>query len=735
MIQKLNIEFKNCFGIKNFVHEFSFANGHVHLLYAPNGSMKTSFAKTMKYLSGQDKKNKPCDLLHSDFEVISSVKADDTDVPEENIFVINGEDDINSSNAFINILASRELKAKYDKIYQILTTDKDALMTKLKSISQSSNCEEELIQTFSQGDEDSIFSILEKIHANVTPKTKEYKFRYNDVFDKKGAVKAFLETHKSHLEEYIENYERLVSESNLYHSVGDIKFGTYQASQLVQYVSDGIFFGVNHRIILQNGTVITSHQQLKELIEDEQKRILSDAKLKKLFDKITKDIDKNADLRGFKILIETHPEWIPEIISYDEFQKKVWYGYLSSTEVYTLFNNYINTYKSNKENLQEILREASLQQKRWINIIELYNSRFHVPIKVSIINQREIILKQEAAKLQFSYVENGTSVAQEKKDLDKILSKGERRAFTILQFLFETEARKNANHDSILVLDDISDSFDYQNKYAIIEYLKDLAEKSNNVFYMLILTHNYDFYRTVCSRLSLSGKNLWMVERNDSGNLSVNAGRYIGDVYSKAFIGHDDNDKIFVSMIPFVRNLVEYTQGIKSADYMTLTKCLHVKSDSNTITITDVVNVMENYTRGKGMKRPHSSQKVMDLILTTADSISQEASANSILIENKIVLSIAIRILAEKYLHDILLKVGMTEEELFAVKGVQTGKWTGLYKEHLPDDKNKYIIERVNIMTPEAIHINSFMFEPLIDMSIHHLIKLYDDCKSKLIVK
>lgn len=30
-------------------------------------------------------------------------------------------------------------------------------------------------------------------------------------------------------------------------------------------------------------------------------------------------------------------------------------------------------------------------------------------------------------------------------------------------------------------------------------------------------------------------------------------------------------------------------------------------------------------------------------------------------------------------------------------------------------------------MTPECIHINSFMYEPLIDMSIRHLVKLYED--------
>ncbi|MDB1933006.1 hypothetical protein PMY12_15270 [Clostridium tertium] len=39
------------------------------------------------------------------------------------------------------------------------------------------------------------------------------------------------------------------------------------------------------------------------------------------------------------------------------------------------------------------------------------------------------------------------------------------------------------------------------------------------------------------------------------------------------------------------------------------------------------------------------------------------------------------------------------------------------------------LLEQVNIMTPENIHINSFMFEPILDLSDNHLKKLY--CKLK----
>ena len=42
----LKIDFENCFGIGKFNHEFDFKKSKTFLIYAPNGMMKTSFAKT-----------------------------------------------------------------------------------------------------------------------------------------------------------------------------------------------------------------------------------------------------------------------------------------------------------------------------------------------------------------------------------------------------------------------------------------------------------------------------------------------------------------------------------------------------------------------------------------------------------------------------------------------------------------------------------------------------------------
>ena len=38
------------------------------------------------------------------------------------------------------------------------------------------------------------------------------------------------------------------------------------------------------------------------------------------------------------------------------------------------------------------------------------------------------------------------------------------------------------------------------------------------------------------------------------------------------------------------------------------------------------------------------------------------------------------------------------------------------------------------MLTSENIHLNNFMFEPLVDISILYLKSLYNECKSRLVI-
>ena len=67
-------------------------------------------------------------------------------------------------------------------------------------------------------------------------------------------------------------------------------------------------------------------------------------------------------------------------------------------------------------------------------------------------------------------------------------------------------------------------------------------------------------------------------------------------------------------------------------------------------------------------------------------------------------------------------------DEIFvsSIQGNQTHKLSEKYRELYPDDKKaNAIITEINLITPENIHINSFMYEPIIDISIDKLTQVY----------
>ena len=60
-----------------------------------------------------------------------------------------------------------------------------------------------------------------------------------------------------------------------------------------------------------------------------------------------------------------------------------------------------------------------------------------------------------------------------------------------------------------------------------------------------------------------------------------------------------------------------------------------------------------------------------------------------------------------------------------------TGQIVERYRTEFPNETdNIAILDRVNLMTAENIHVNSFMYEPLMDLTDDHLKTLYKDVKT-----
>ncbi|MDY0930733.1 hypothetical protein [Chryseobacterium sp. CFBP8996] len=710
----LNIDFENCFGIGKFKHEFDFEESNSYIIYAPNGTMKTSFAKTMQMISTNEK---PKDLVYtkkSKYQILT----DGNDIARNSILIINAEDNtFDATNRISSFIASKELKERYESVYEALNVAKAELLKKLKAISKSNDCEGEYIGSFRESTNENFLDILQKHVKDFKDEINKITFRYNDVFDTKGNVKKFLIKHDGLLDEYVTNYNNIISNSRLFKLTSDNSFGTYQANVIMKSIEDNSYFDAGHTFVLEDGTKIQNSKELETLYQEELDKILADETLKKSFDKVDKAIGANVELRAFKKVVEEDNSLLVHLKNYDEFKQKAWTSYLS--EIKDDAEALSELYELKKKELEVILNEAKKEVALWKSITDKFNARFYVPFEVTIGNQQDIILKQETAYLEFSYKDkNEVSIKQTKDNLLNILSKGEQRAYFILQFLFEIESRKQLEETSLLIFDDIADSFDYKNKYAIIEYISELHSSHN--FKLLILTHNFDFYRTLSSRLDLS-KHSYMTTKDQNRKINLVPGLYTGTIF-KEYLKRPHDPKVFISLIAFVRNLIEYSDSAKTEECKTLTNCLHQSDDAQNIKVRDVKNIFKNkISKLKNAKFDFEDDiSIQDFIFSVTETIIQEQAINEILLENKIILAMACRLKMEKYL---IAKLPGFVLNIYH----QTRSLSNDYKLKFPTSKNLILIDKVNLMTPENIHLNSFMYEPLIDMSVFHLIDLYKE--------
>lgn len=720
----LSVDFENCFGIGKLKHDFKFEENksNTFLIYAPNGTMKTSFARTFDLLSKNEAKNLPCDRIYTTRVSKHEVLVDGSPISPESILVVNAEDNsFDASNKISSFIASKELKQQYDTIYKDLDERKGDYIKRLKTVSQSTDCESEFWSTFRLNNRESFFEILMRVAANLSDKPDKYRFKYNDVFDKKQNVKKFLDKNEPVLEQYVSDYKSLVSSSKLFKGDGENSFGTYQANELLKSIDDNSFFDAGHKFVLEDGTEINDAQTLKTIVQEEIDRIINDKKLKGAFEKVDKAIATNVELRSFRKVIDNNNLILVELKDYESFKKKVWMSYLS--ELKSESEDLVGYYLSKKAELEAIIVESKKEISLWKDIIETFNARFYVPFKVLLTNQDDIILKLETANLEFEYFdEREGAVRQKREDLLDVLSKGEQRAYFILQFLFEIESRKSSEDKNIIIFDDVADSFDYKNKFAIIEYIKDLH--LSDVFRMIILTHNFDFYRTVFSRLDLKRSAVYMATKSNVKEIHFYNGQYKNDLF-KHFIGRFREPKVFISLIAFVRNLIEYADSEECDDYRTLTSCLHQKENTLSLSANDIHEIFK-LRLPKLASKPieFGNNSFLDLIFQTAASICADPKIDEVALENKIALAIAIRLMSERYMISKL-----PEYDLSVKTSNQTSKLYQLYRKEFPFCPSLITLGKVNLMTPENIHINAFMYEPLIDMSVYHLRDLYQEVR------
>ena len=120
MITTLKVNFSNCYGIKKLTHSFNLSNRKAYSIYAPNGTMKTSFAKTCKDFSAVKPSS---DLIFNTRETHREIKdQDNNDVLSEQLFVIDPYIENYRSERISTLLVNNNLKEQYENILKTIET-------------------------------------------------------------------------------------------------------------------------------------------------------------------------------------------------------------------------------------------------------------------------------------------------------------------------------------------------------------------------------------------------------------------------------------------------------------------------------------------------------------------------------------------------------------------------------------------------------------------------------------
>ncbi|MEF3695029.1 MAG: hypothetical protein V3576_06730 [Candidatus Cloacimonadota bacterium] len=713
-MKKVFVDLKNCYGINSINHEFDFTQTNVFTIYASNGYMKTSLAKTfLDVINNKETK----DLIHTELEAIREIK-DEQGSEIKNVFVIERLNTSYNPDHSKLILVNEDLQKKYVGARKEIEDCEQELVSALRSLSglaRSKQVKDEVVGLYGQDTFiDCIRVICETIQESSIRKYEniEYRALFNPETEslfEDTAVRAGLQ-------EYIDYYNQLVNQTRYLKPV----FDHTGASSVHKSLASSGFFKANHAVALRSSdgeTVIENEDQLDDVINQEMRSIMADDELNNKFARIDSAFSR-IGTRELRRYINAHKEVIPDLLNPLQMKKNLWDDFFSNPICVSKAKNLIAKYDEKQPEIYEIVQQASLQKSDWEKVVSAFNARFNVPFTLRVSNKEDVILNHVVPHIEYLFGEadNGLNTVSEDQ-LNEVLSCGEERALYLLKVMFDLDAIKKKSDKTLLIIDDIADSFDYKNKYAIIEYLSDI--KDSHVFNMIIMTHNFDFFRSIISRMGVPRDYNLIAQKRD-GIIKLEHAIYQNNPFETWMKDLDKNQKYLLASIPFVRNLAQYVMNQEV--YRHLTALLHIKENTHNITIADLMNQYKVLFSNLDLSSYDDSKTITSILNETSEEITK--SQNNQALEDKVIISIAIRLKAEKFMmHRISDK-----EKVSTVGTPQTIKLYDLFKHEYPyDESSLAVLRRVNLMTPENIHLNSFMYEPILDMDITSLVQLYND--------
>jgi hypothetical protein len=697
-MQELKVnQMENVYGIKKMVVNVDNSNKLFQdIIYSRNGIFKTSFSTCLYELSNGNEQN----IKDRITDTSASIKLE----------IVNDGVPINDlKNKFI--VFSREIYQKhykklsdYDKELELLTikqedkeyierlivddTEEPLIELKVKSKGIGLDFEKtmDLLGDKNLGYLDNIIYVLKSIEK--APNIDITQVNFKKIFQKSYD---FIDNvnFKDQVHNYIEIVNKRIKEE-----LFDDKFDENNCLSFLDTIKKEGFLSrdKNRGLIIQNKEYY-DFEDIEKLFKKTIKKIAEDPKVLEINKELLKTIGNSAEANNIKKEIINNPILVKEL---SLGKKDIIKIALKNSGVQTEY--WIEILENTKKELSRVLNQVKNKKNYFEEAIEIYKNRFHPIFDIDLFNRQESMLGLEMPYIVFKHKSNPNYELDEDKLYD-ILSSGEKTTLNIIKFIVEYISNKENN--PIIILDDIVETFDYSNRYAFIEYINDMVKDGVT---LIVLTHNFEFYRTLSSRVSELRKLVASVDKKGVVYIqkNKNISRNIENILDI------NNEETLYFAIPYLRE----AKTILQEDTSLLTSCLHYKARTKNIRIKDILVFFprKNLTID-------GEKLYLDGLKELADKMNEFDEYD---LSKKTILSICCRVFLEEKI--IANNISIAEE----TNCNQFAYLKEMYKDELNENVVQ-LMEKIQLATPEFIHGNAFMYEPLVDIDGKYLKEIYEE--------
>lgn len=716
----------NVFGISSLSGASTFDK--LNVIYAPNGTAKSSLADAIKNISVGDSVGDVYGVLPDptyELEIDGNIYDESNMIPFTVIKYCGVEEfELNENDDYSNLVISPSAKA----LFSSSITSINNSLTNIENILLSSFSKKGKGKTkgqkFSNGLIDSLMTIAgsrDNIIMNFALNLKTELTPLSEVITEDDVLtlansKGRETISKPEVSGSIASYAFVISKKAI-GSIIDSEFDIDKLNEFSKHIIDDLYFDDNKKRLLKINDNLLGKKEFLGIVEKENLSIYGSDEAKEEMEKCRDILNKNAASSKFSKTLFNKPKLIKHSLDYTTFANELFVTFLGTKNVKSIEIEVLNI-KKEQSKIASMRSLTKVDDNAVYKIWEKFKSRFKFnKYELDIQNKFDAITGIDMPR--FIKYQPGTN----KEIFDPVelrFSTGEIRSFNLINFIIEVERTLLLGKPFTIILDDAVDSFDYKNKYGIIDYLNEI--KDNSLVQIIILTHNFDFYRSTI--LAFGNTNQYFMYKDKSGNVTLH------DVKSKKYYlsvsdfnsWKNSGDKTkYLSFIPFLRNVLQLQTKSSDPSVLDADKYLHYE-----LTVSDNLDftIIEPLMRSANFGIP-ASINITDKYLDTLDNIAINISSSPIMetkLENKILLGIYIRVFLERFLVKRIKKMGGNvppNGNKFArtISLINNAKTNGYLS-----DKELSIAIEANVVSPSFVHANSFMYEPLIDVDSSTLI-------------